>query len=262
VLFVHEALPGTPEAEAASAAHDVAHEVRRLLALPAPDPPLVIDPNLRPEGRQGPLVRTLASYEAYYRRWSSPWESQALLRADPLIGDPELGARFRAVIDPVRWPDGGIDDAVVREIRRLKARMESERLPHGIDRRLHTKLGPGGLSDVEWVAQLLQLRHAYELPGLRTTRTLGALDAAVAADLLDGSAAAALADAWRLATRIRGAVMLVRGRASDVLPTDHHRERSAVTQLLGYAGTGDLLEDYRRRTRRARAVVERVFYGW
>ena len=261
VMFVHDPLPDADETDASGAAHAVAEELRRLLALPAPDPPLVIDPNLRPEGRQGPLVRTLASYEAYYRRWSSPWESQALLRADPLIGDPELGARFRAVIDPVRWPDGGIDDAVVREIRRLKARMESERLPHGIDRRLHTKLGPGGLSDVEWVAQLLQLRHAYELPGLRTTRTLGALDAAVAADLLDGSAAAALADAWRLATRIRGAVMLVRGRASDVLPTDHHRERSAVTQLLGYAGTGDLLEDYRRRTRRARAVVERVFYG-
>ncbi|HEU5159933.1 MAG TPA: bifunctional [glutamine synthetase] adenylyltransferase/[glutamine synthetase]-adenylyl-L-tyrosine phosphorylase [Streptosporangiaceae bacterium] len=261
VMFVHDPLPGAAETDASTAAHAVAEELRRLLALPAPDPPLVIDPNLRPEGRQGPLVRTLASYAAYYRRWSSPWESQALLRADPLIGDSGLSDRFRTLIDPVRWPQGGVDEATVREIRRLKARMEAERLPRGVDRRLHTKLGPGGLSDVEWVAQLLQLRHAYEIPALRTTRTLATLTAAAAADLLTEADATALAEAWRLATRIRNAVMLVRGRASDVLPSDHHRERSAVSKLLGYSATGDLLEDYSRRARRARAVVDRVFYG-
>ncbi|HEX6468929.1 MAG TPA: bifunctional glutamine-synthetase adenylyltransferase/deadenyltransferase [Streptosporangiaceae bacterium] len=261
VMFVHDPLPGADETDATTAAHAVAEELRRLLALPAPDPPLVIDPNLRPEGRHGPLVRTLASYAAYYRRWSSPWESQALLRADPLIGDPGLRARFRELIDPVRWPAGGVDEASVREIRRLKARMESERLPHGVDRHLHTKLGPGGLSDVEWVAQLLQLRHACELPALRTTRTLATLTAATESGLLTATDATALAEAWRLATRIRNAVMLVRGRASDLLPSDHHRERSAVSRVLGYPGAGDLLEDYRRRARRARAVVERVFYG-
>ncbi|TDD82264.1 bifunctional [glutamine synthetase] adenylyltransferase/[glutamine synthetase]-adenylyl-L-tyrosine phosphorylase [Actinomadura darangshiensis] len=261
VMFVHEPLPGADERAAGRAAHAVAEELRRLLALPAPDPPLEIDPNLRPEGRQGPLVRTLASYAAYYARWSEPWEAQALLRADPLIGDAGLRDRFRALIDPVRWPEGGIDDDAVRQIRRLKARMESERLPRGVERRLHTKLGPGGLADVEWVAQLLQLQHACDVPGLRTTRTLDALDAAVGAGLLDADDAEVLAEAWCLATRIRGSIMLVRGRASDLLPTDHHRERSAVTRVLGYPGTGDLLEDYRRHTRRARAVVDRVFYG-
>ncbi|GAA4229984.1 bifunctional [glutamine synthetase] adenylyltransferase/[glutamine synthetase]-adenylyl-L-tyrosine phosphorylase [Actinomadura meridiana] len=261
VMFVHDPDPGADEREAGRAAHAVAEELRRLLARPAPDPPLEIDPNLRPEGRRGPLVRTLASYAAYYARWSEPWEAQALLRADPLIGDAGLRDRFQALIDPVRWPDGGIDDGAVRQIRRLKARMESERLPRGADRRLHTKLGPGGLADVEWVAQLLQLQHAHEIPGLRTTRTLDALDAAVQARLLDAEDAAVLAEAWCLATRIRGAIMLVRGRASDLLPTDHHRERSAIAVVLGYAAAGDLLEDYRRRARRARAVVDRAFYG-
>ncbi|WP_233525960.1 bifunctional [glutamine synthetase] adenylyltransferase/[glutamine synthetase]-adenylyl-L-tyrosine phosphorylase [Actinomadura spongiicola] len=261
VMFVHDPEPGADERAAGRAAHAVAEELRRLLALPAPDPPLEIDPNLRPEGKRGPLVRTLASYAAYYARWSQPWEAQALLRADPLIGDPELRDRFRDLIDPVRWPEGGVDDDAVRQIRRLKARMESERLPRGADRRLHTKLGPGGLSDVEWVAQLLQLQHAHEVPGLRTTRTLDALDAAVAAGLLDAEDAAVLAEAWCLATRIRGSIMLVRGRASDLLPSDHHRERSAVTRVLGYPGPGDLLEDYSRHARRARAVVDRVFYG-
>ncbi|WP_433478249.1 bifunctional [glutamine synthetase] adenylyltransferase/[glutamine synthetase]-adenylyl-L-tyrosine phosphorylase [Spirillospora sp. CA-142024] len=261
VMFVHDPLPGADERAAGRAAHAVAEELRRLLALPAPDPPLEIDPNLRPEGRQGPLVRTLASYAAYYSRWSEPWEAQALLRADPLIGDAGLRDRFRALIDPVRWPEDGIGEDAVRQIRRLKARMESERLPRGVERRLHTKLGPGGLADVEWVAQLLQLKHAHDVPGLRTTRTLDALDAAVEAGVLDAGDAGVLAEAWCLATRIRGSIMLVRGRASDLLPTDHHRERSAVTRVLGYPGTGDLLEDYRRHARRARAVVDRVFYG-
>ncbi|TDC70041.1 bifunctional [glutamine synthetase] adenylyltransferase/[glutamine synthetase]-adenylyl-L-tyrosine phosphorylase [Actinomadura sp. GC306] len=261
VMFVHEPLPGADERAAGRAAHAVAEELRRLLALPAPDPPLEIDPDLRPEGRQGPLVRTLASYAAYYARWSEPWEAQALLRADPLIGDAGLRDRFRALIDPVRWPEGGIGDDAVRQIRRLKARMEAERLPRGVDRRLHTKLGPGGLADVEWVAQLLQLQHAHAVPALRTTRTLDALDAAVQARLLNAEDARVLEEAWCLATRIRGAIMLVRGRASDLLPTDHHRERSAVSTILGYPGTGDLLEDHRRHARRARAVVDRVFYG-
>ncbi|SEF44510.1 glutamate-ammonia-ligase adenylyltransferase [Thermomonospora echinospora] len=261
VMFVHDPLPGADERDAQTAAHAVAEELRRLLARPAPDPPLQIDPNLRPEGRQGPLVRTLASYAAYYARWSAPWESQALLRADPIIGDAELGHRFRRLIDPIRWPRDGVDEAALREIRRIKARMESERLPRGVERRLHTKLGPGGLSDVEWVVQLLQLQHAHEIAGLRTTRTLAALDAAVEAGLLDDGDGEVLSSAWQLATRIRGTMMLVRGRASDLLPTDHHKERSAVTRVLGYPGTGDLLEDYRRHARRARAVVERVFYG-
>jgi glutamate-ammonia-ligase adenylyltransferase len=261
VMFVHDPLPGVEDRDAHLAAHAVAEELRRLLALPAPDPALPLDANLRPEGRQGPLVRTLASYAAYYRRWSAPWESQALLRADPMIGDPELLAAFRELIDPIRWPRDGIDDKALLEIRRLKARMETERLPRGVERKLHLKLGPGGLSDVEWVVQLLQLQHAWEIPGLRTTRTIAALDAAVGAGLLAPADAHALSDAWELATRLRDAMVLVRGKPSDLLPTDHHHERSAVTRVLGYHSTGDLLEDWRRRARLARAVVERVFYG-
>src|SRR5690606_2878110 len=134
--------------------------------------------DLRPEGRNGPLVRTLDGYAAYYRRWSLVWESQALLRAQPVAGDAELGERFTALVDPLRYPPDGLDDAAVREIRRLKARMEAERLPRGADRTTHTKLGRGGLSDVEWTVQLLQLRHAGRLPALRTTRTRRALAAA------------------------------------------------------------------------------------
>ena len=272
VLFVHDPLPGQPERLASDAAHAVAAELRRLLALPVPDPALVVDADLRPEGRQGPLVRTLAAYRAYYRRWSAPWEAQALLRAEPAAGDPGLGAEFTAMIAEFRYPPGpaeaggtwiGIDAAAVREIRRVKARVEAERIPRGADRALHVKLGPGGLSDVEWTVQLLQLRHAHAVPGLQTTRTSEAMAAAVQAGLLAADDAAALMAAWVLAARIRNAIVLVRGRPGDTLPTKHG-ELTAVARLLGYP-PGDaaqaLEQDYRRAARRARAVMEPVFYG-
>lgn len=262
VLFVHEAREGVGEEEAAKAANAVVSEMRRLLQVPSSDPPLLIDADLRPEGKSGPTVRTLTSYEAYYRRWSLVWESQALLRAEVVAGDLELGRRFIELIDPLRYPAEGLGDDAVREIRRLKARMESERMPRGADPTLHTKLGRGGLSDVEWTVQLLQLQHGWAEPGLRTTRTREALAAACAADLISGEDAAILDEAWVLATRVRNAVMLVRGRAGDTFPSDG-RELGAVGRYLGYGPghVGDMIDAYRRTTRRARGVVDTLFYG-
>ncbi|MFI6283481.1 bifunctional [glutamine synthetase] adenylyltransferase/[glutamine synthetase]-adenylyl-L-tyrosine phosphorylase [Streptomyces sp. NPDC051018] len=262
VLFVHEPREGVGDQEASRAANTVVEEMRRLLQLPTADPPLLIDADLRPEGKSGPMVRTLASYEAYYRRWSLVWESQALLRAEPVAGDVALGARFMELVDPLRYPAEGLGDDAVREIRRLKARMESERLPRGADPTLHTKLGRGGLSDVEWTVQLFQMRHGWAEPGLRTTRTREALAAAHGAGLIGTEDAQILDEAWVLATRVRNAVMLVRGRAGDTFPSDG-RELAAVGRYLGYGPghVGDMLDDYRRITRRARAVVEVLFYG-
>jgi glutamate-ammonia-ligase adenylyltransferase len=261
VLFVHDPVDASSERAASEAAQAVVGELRRLLAVPSADPPLAVDADLRPEGRQGPLVRTLASYQAYYERWSHVWESQALLRAEPLAGDVDLGEQFVALIDPIRYPAAGLDNAAVREIRRIKARVEAERLPRGVDPARNTKLGPGGLADVEWTVQLLQLQHAAAVPGLRTTRTLAALDAAAAAGLLAPDQAQTLGHAWRMASRVRNAALLVRGRPGDNLPTDL-RELSGVAQLLGYppGAAGTLVDDYRRATRRARTVVDAVFY--
>jgi [glutamine synthetase] adenylyltransferase / [glutamine synthetase]-adenylyl-L-tyrosine phosphorylase len=262
VMFVHDPLPGVEEQAATEAAHAVANELRRLLAVPAPEPPLIIDAGLRPEGRHGPLVRSLASYAAYYARWSHIWESQALLRAQPIVGDAGVGERFLELIDPVRWPKSGLTATQVREIRRLKARIESERLPRGADPATHTKLGRGGLADVEWTVQLLQLELAATVPALRTTETLAALSAAAAEGVFAVADAEILAAAWRMATRVRNGIMLVRGRPGDSMPTAG-RELSGVARCLGYppGATGELLEDYRRVTRHARAVVERVFFS-
>ncbi|MFC8227229.1 bifunctional [glutamine synthetase] adenylyltransferase/[glutamine synthetase]-adenylyl-L-tyrosine phosphorylase [Streptomyces sp. NPDC057287] len=262
VLFVHEPREGVSDEEAARAANTVVTEMRRLLELPTADPPLLIDVDLRPEGKTGPLVRTLKSYAAYYRRWSLVWESQALLRADPVAGDEDLGRAFVELIDPLRYPVEGLGDDAVREIRRLKARMESERMPRGADPTLHTKLGRGGLSDVEWTVQLMQMQHGWAEPGLRTPRTREALAAACAAGLIPAEEAQTLDEAWVLASRVRNAVMLVRGRPGDTFPSNP-RELTAVGRYLGYepGHVGDMLDDYRRITRRARAVVEERFYG-
>ncbi|MEV6160339.1 bifunctional [glutamine synthetase] adenylyltransferase/[glutamine synthetase]-adenylyl-L-tyrosine phosphorylase [Streptomyces sp. NPDC052052] len=262
VLFVHAPREGVDDGEAARAANQVVSEMRRLLQLPSADPPLIIDADLRPEGKSGPLVRTLRSYEAYYRRWSLVWESQALLRAEPMAGDGELGRAFIELIDPLRYPMEGLGEEAVREIRRLKARMEAERLPRGADPALHTKLGRGGLSDVEWTVQLMQMQHGWVEPGLRTTRTREALAAACAAELIPAEDAQTLDEAWVLATRVRNAVMLVRGRPGDTFPSGP-RELTAVGRYLGYepGHVGDMLDDYRRITRRARAVMEERFYG-
>ncbi|CCH76079.1 Glutamate-ammonia-ligase adenylyltransferase [Nostocoides japonicum T1-X7] len=261
VIFVHDPLPGAAEALAQEQATDVVKLLRRHLSQQGPDPALPVDSDLRPEGKNGPIIRSLASYAAYYARWSLVWESQALLRATPLAGDAELGDRFLRLVDPLRWPAGGLIPAQVREVRTLKARMETERLPRGADRRTHFKLGEGGLSDVEWTVQLVQLCHAHSDPALRTTSTLGALAAARAGGYLDGDDAEALEEAWSLASRMRNASMLFRGRPMDSLPSDV-QDANGVARILGLPPTsGQLLaERYRRVSRRARSAMRRAFY--
>ncbi|WGY04134.1 bifunctional [glutamine synthetase] adenylyltransferase/[glutamine synthetase]-adenylyl-L-tyrosine phosphorylase [Nocardioides sp. QY071] len=261
VLFVHDPVEGADAHEATTFARLVAEEVRRVLAAPGPDPALVVDADLRPEGRQGPLVRTLDAYAAYYAKWSHVWEAQALLRADAVVGDLDLRERFTALIDPLRYPAGGLTDDDVVEVRRIKGRVDKERLPRGADPALHLKLGRGGLADIEWTVQLLQLRHGAELPGLRTTQTLAALTAAAEAGLITHDDALTLGASWRLATRVRNAVLLARGRAGDEFPRTV-LERRAVAGILGYqpTETDRLLDDYLRVTRHAHAVVDRVFW--
>ncbi|MEV7326820.1 bifunctional [glutamine synthetase] adenylyltransferase/[glutamine synthetase]-adenylyl-L-tyrosine phosphorylase [Micromonospora sp. NPDC093244] len=257
VLFVYDPPAGGNESAASAAAHGIAEELRRLLGVPAPDPPLGVDADLRPEGRQGPLVRSLAAYAQYYARWSRVWEAQALLRARFVCGDADLGAEFEAMIDPVRYPADGLTREQVVEIRRIKARVETERLPRGADPATHTKLGRGGLADVEWAVQLVQLRHAGANPALRGTRTLDALAAAAEAGLVDPADAAEMAAGWSLAAQVRNALMLVRGRAGDQLPR-HGVELAGVVRLLGRDDPGEFLDEYLRTARRSRAATARV----
>ena len=262
VMFVCEPFEGADETRAVKWSVSVAEQLRALLGAPSDDPPLEVDANLRPEGRSGPLVRTLGSYAAYYAQWAQPWEVQALLRAHAVAGDPELGVRFLEMADRTRYPEGGVSTEAVREIRRIKARVDAERLPRGADPNTHTKLGRGGLADVEWTVQLLQLRHAHEAPGLHNTSTLAALAAAAEAGLIPEADADQLRQAWLTATRARNALVLVRGKPTDQLPGPG-RQLNAVAVAAGWpdGDGGAFLDNYLRVTRRAKAVVTAVFGG-
>lgn len=262
VMFVCEPEAGVEESDAVKWSVTIAEQVRSLLGTPSADPPLEVDANLRPEGRNGPLVRTLASYEAYYARYAQTWEVQALLRAHRVAGDPDLGERFLLMIDKVRYPPGGVSAEAVQEIRRIKARVDAERLPRGADPNTHTKLGRGGLADIEWTVQLLQLRHAHEIPALHNTSTLQSLNVIGAAELIAEGDVELLRQAWLTATRARNALVLVRGKPTDQLPGGG-RQLNAVAAAAGWDTDdgGEFLDNYLRVTRRAKAVVRKVFGG-
>jgi glutamate-ammonia-ligase adenylyltransferase len=260
VTFVCEPAAGFEDSVAVRWSASVAEQVRRLLGTPSADPPLHVDANLRPEGRNGPLVRTLASYTAYYEQWAQPWEIQALLRAHAVAGDEDLGQRFLLMADKTRYPAGGVSVEAVREIRRIKARVDAERLPRGADPNTHTKLGRGGLADIEWTVQLLQLRHAHAISALHNTSTLASLDAIAAAELISADEVQLLRQAWLTATRARNALVLVRGKPTDQLPGPG-RQLNAVAVAAGWdnGDGGEFLDNYLRVTRRAKVVVRKVF---
>jgi glutamate-ammonia-ligase adenylyltransferase len=261
VLFVCEPAEGVADSDAVRWAVAVAEQVRALLGTASADPPLEVDANLRPEGRSGPLVRTLASYAAYYDQWAQAWEIQALLRAAAIAGDPDLGRRFLLMADKTRYPAGGVSAETVLEIRRMKARIDSERLPRGADPKTHTKLGRGGLADIEWTVQLLQLRYASDIETLHNTSTLKSLDAAAEAALITAEDADLLREAWLTATRARNALVLVRGKPTDQLPGPG-RQLNTVAVAAGWEKNGDggeFLDNYLRVTRRAKAVVHKIF---
>ena len=267
VMVVAAANEGYNDHEATVWAAKVIEAMRARLAKPSADPPLEVDLGLRPEGRSGAVVRTVESYERYYTEWGEVWERQALLRAVTIAGDRDLGADFLRVIDPVRYPPGGASQRDIREVRRIKAHVDTERLPPGADRATHTKLGRGALADVEWTVQLLTMMHAHTHPALHTTSTLEALDYLADPNddrpqVIEPQQARQLREAWLMATRARNAIVLVTGKRTDQLPAPG-TQLGPVAGSAGYSPEHQqqFLEDYRRTTRRAYRVVEEVFWG-
>jgi len=257
VMFVYSKSE-RPESDQKNAEALIA-EIRKLSADPLLE--FELDLDLRPEGKNGPVARSLESYAAYYEKWANTWEDQALLRARVIAGSQALRDGFTSLIDSYRYPENVESKAIV-EIRRIKARVETERLPQGADPKRHLKLGRGSLSDVEWLVQLLQLSNGAKFPEIRTPKTLEALDACVESGLLEKHDATVLAEAWMLTSRIRSAIVIYSGRRSDVLPTDR-RALEGIARILEYPrGSATALEqDYLSYTRRSRMVFERVFYA-
>lgn len=262
VIVIAEPEKGNEESEAMAWAIGIIDKLRRRLAKPSGDPPLEVDLGLRPEGRSGAVARSIESYERYYSRWGESWEMQALLRAAFVAGDEGVGERFMTMVDEFRYPDKGASEKMLRDIRRMKARVDNERLPRGADRNTHTKLGRGGLTDIEWTVQLLQMMHAHEVPELHDPSTLRVLDALEEHEVIPVQQVRDLREAWLLATDARNALVLVRGKRVDQLPAPGPQ----LAQVAGAAGWApesnqDFLEHYLKVTRHARKVVDEVFWG-
>jgi glutamate-ammonia-ligase adenylyltransferase len=257
VMFVYKPLVDDVNI-AQTEAQELVSEIRRLSSDQILE--FELDLDLRPEGKNGPIVRSIDSYASYYERWAGTWESQALLRARVISGEDSVRNEFVALIDRYRYPEH-MEASEVIEIRRIKARVEVERLPLGADPMRHLKLGRGSISDVEWLVQLLQLKHGYSNTSLQTPHTLQALEQLEIAGFVQASDAIVLKQAWQLSSAIRSAVMLAQNKRTDVLPTDRQQLES-VARLLEYprGGAAALEQDYLATTRRARAVFEKLFY--
>ena len=259
VMCVYKTKPGVEGTVAQKVAERIISELKRLTTDQVLE--FELDLDLRPEGKNGPVARSIESYAAYYERWSNTWEAQALTRARPIAGSEELRSEFLELINKYRYPSQ-MSESAAMEIRRIKARVETERLPLGADPKRHLKLGRGSLSDVEWLVQLFQMQFGNEHPAIRTPKTLEALDAMVSEKLIAEHDARVLSEAWLLASRLRSASVLWANKRIDVLPTDR-RQLEGMARILEYPrGSATALEDdYLAFTRRARSVYERLFYG-
>jgi glutamate-ammonia-ligase adenylyltransferase len=240
-------------------AMSIATELTRIVSEPTRHgEAYTLDADLRPEGRNGPLVRSLESFRRYYQEWAEPWEMLALVKARPAAGDETLGSDFLEMISSKVWRQELSND-FLRSIREIKARVEKERIPAGEDPDYHLKLGRGSISDIEFLTQLLQLRHGGAIESMRVTGTLDALHRLAEHGLVPSDEVRSLVDAYLFCTKVRLRLHLQVGRAVDFLPTDPDALRSLAASL-GFDRSAELRDEYRRVTRRARQVFETRFY--
>jgi glutamate-ammonia-ligase adenylyltransferase len=217
-----------------------------------------LDSDLRPEGKSGPIARSVESLGRYYTEWAEPWELLALTRARAVAGHQEVIKSFHDTINPVLWRHD-VKTEVIQSIRKIKARVEAERIDPEEDPDFHIKLGPGSLSDIEFLTQLLQLKHGADNPHLQTTVTVNALRALLEMGVLDQSDYNALTTSYEFCTGVRLRLHLQRGRHANSLPADPD-QLSKLASSLGYDRTVELRERFQQVTRRARRVFERLFF--
>ena len=219
------------------------------------------DADLRPEGKNGPLARSMAAYLEYWQGWARTWEFQALLKARFVAGDELLGKRFVLAAEDSAYA-GPLPIERVAEIRRMRVRMEEERVRPPDSGRFNFKLGRGGLADVQFAVELSQLRHGFDRPEIRSRHTLEALEALARARLVEDSVSLALGEAYVFLNEVKNALEVDRRVRAEAIPPTAEGQL-ALARRLGYEEypRAAFLEDYRRITRRARSAMERVFYG-
>ena len=254
LLFVYEPGGYSPDDSRRMAQKLAGALIDRLAAPTAEGIAFRVDTDLRPEGSTGPLIRTIDSYRAYYERWGESWEFQALLKARPAGGSPDLGARFVAMTEDYVWP-ASISPDSIRALRQLKARAEDAADPDDIKR------APGGIRDIEFSVQLLQLIHGRADPELRAPGTLPALAALTAGDYVKADDAQALAESYRFLRKLEHRLQLWQLAQTHRVPSD----RQQVARAMGYRD-GDQMAaaqfdaDLRAHRNRVRKLHELLYY--
>ncbi|MEU9005378.1 bifunctional [glutamine synthetase] adenylyltransferase/[glutamine synthetase]-adenylyl-L-tyrosine phosphorylase, partial [Streptomyces sp. NPDC048551] len=259
VIFVGEAAPGTDEGKGIQAATRLASHLMRICSETTVEGTIwPVDANLRPEGRNGPLVRTLASHLAYYQRWAKTWEFQALLKARAVAGDEELGAEYIAAISPLVWQAAERENFVA-DVQKMRRRVVDNIPAAQIDREL--KLGPGGLRDVEFAVQLLQLVHGRSDATLHSGSTLDALHALAAGGYVGRADAAQLNDAYRFLRSMEHRIQLYRLRRTHLVPEDEADLRRLGRSMgLRTEPVAELNKAWRRHASAVRRLHEKLFY--
>jgi [glutamine synthetase] adenylyltransferase / [glutamine synthetase]-adenylyl-L-tyrosine phosphorylase len=218
------------------------------------------DADLRPEGRSGPLARSLAAYLEYWERYAELWEYQSLLRARFVAGDEALGRRFEMNAADFAYPPRGLTVDRVGEIRRMRERIERERVKPPEAIRFHFKLGRGSLADVQFAVELALLRHGGRVSQVRTRRTLEAIELLAEHRCLAQSAARDLGEAFVFLSDVKNALEMDRRLHAEALPVSP-AELTVLARRLGYEEypRQAFLDDYLRITHRCRRAMERVF---
>jgi len=218
-----------------------------------------IDTRLRPSGSSGPLVISFEALQTYHAREARLWERQALLRARPVAGDAALFARaYAQVLEPSIFRKADRAEAA-KELLAMRERMERE-IAAESKGRYHSKLGRGGLVDVEFAVQFLQLAHGAENPQVRQASTRQALDALKANGLLSEADHLPLVRGYRFLRRLESRLRIVRDRPVDRLP-ESGPELLRLARRMGYSGPRageELLAEYQRISEEVRAAFLRV----
>ena len=214
-----------------------------------------IDLRLRPEGDAGPLSRSLAGYENYYAQWGQTWERMMLIKARGVAGDETLAAEFLEMIQPFRYPRS-INESVLREVVAMKGRIENEVVKAGELER-NVKLGRGGIREIEFVAQALQLLRAGRQPFLQGAQTVPCLAKLVQYELLSADDSRLLAGAY---TFLRDAEH--RLQMEDNLQTHtisaNQRAQERLARLMGFATLNEFETAHRTHTHNVRRIFHRL----
>src|SRR5213076_629567 len=216
---------------------------------------------LRPSGNQGPLVSSLEAFAAYHRSGARLWERQALIKARVVAGPPALGARLEAIVAEFVY-GRGLGPAEVAEIAHMRARLERER-GAADGPAVNIKTGRGGLVDVEFLVQMLELRHGHAHPAVRVRDTPGAITALAAAGLLGPGDARALAEGYAFLRALESRLRLEHDQPLEVTAADP-AALLALARRLGYRGADGeavaaLRADHARHGDAIRAVYDRHF---